>query len=140
MAPTSGLRLESVTLDDIPALTEVWFAAFTDPELRRLWPDTPGVRGWWDEANRNDLLNKPFQRYIKIVDPQTLDAHGRPRIAAFAKWDLSMPEERGQRYPPWNKDMPATVCDLFFQREEKERRRVMGTEKHYCTVWLSLIS
>ncbi|KAF9880842.1 hypothetical protein CkaCkLH20_01884 [Colletotrichum karsti] len=138
MAPGSNLRLEMVTMEDIPTLTEVWFAAFTDPELRRLWPDTPGVRKWWDDANRHDLLDKPFQRYIKVVDPDTLDTNGRSRIAAYAKWDLSMPEDRGRRYPPWHEDMPGEVCDVFFAREENERRRVMGNEKHYCATFQSL--
>ncbi|KAI8299840.1 hypothetical protein K4K59_001933 [Colletotrichum sp. SAR11_240] len=130
MSP-SNLRLEPATVEDVPALTEIWFAAFTDPELRRLWPDTPGVRKWWDDANHHDILNKPFQRYMKVIDPENLDANGRPRIAAYAKWDLSMPEDRGRRYPPWADDMPGEVCDVFFQREENERRRVMGNETHY---------
>ncbi|KAF6796489.1 GNAT family [Colletotrichum sojae] len=131
MSSSNSLRLEEVTLEDVPQLTEVWFAAFTDPSLRRLWPDTPGVRRWWDEANRHDILRKPFQRYVKVVDPTAPDDRGRPRIAAFAKWDMSMPEDRGRRYPPWHEDMPGDVCDEFMQREERERRRVMGDEKHY---------
>ncbi|KAF4973201.1 hypothetical protein FSARC_453 [Fusarium sarcochroum] len=125
------LKLEEATLEDVPVLTEVWFAAFTDPGMRRLWPDTPGVRKWWDDANRDDLLHKPFHRYVKVVDPETIDANGRPRIAAFAKWDTSMPAERGRRYPPWAEDMPSQVCDEFFAREEEERLRVMGEQKHY---------
>lgn len=130
---TSPLRIEIATLDDVPTLTEIWFAAFTDPGIRCLWPDTAGVRKWWDDANRNDMLNKPFQRYIKVVDPESTDGDGRMRIAAFAKWDTAMPEERGRRYPPWHDDMPAQVCDAFFDGEENERRRVMGDRKHYCT-------
>lgn len=133
MATPNTLRLEMATLDDVPALTDLWFAAFTDPQMRHLWPDTPGVRKWWDDANRNDMLNKPWQRYIKIVDTESTDPQGRERIAAFAKWDLAMPDERGRRYPPWHEDMPTHACDAFFQREESERRRIMGDQKHYCT-------
>lgn len=133
MSSSQGLRLEVVTLEDVSQLTEVWFAAFTDPWLRRLWPDTPGVRRWWDDANSHDILHKPFQRYVKVVDPASPDARGRPRIAAFAKWDMSMLEDRGRRYPPWHEDMPGEVCDAFMEREDGERRRVMGDEKHYCT-------
>ncbi|KAB5546975.1 acetyltransferase [Coniochaeta sp. 2T2.1] len=131
MSLPTTLRLEVATPDDVTALTEVWFAAFTDPGIRQLWPDTPGVRKWWDDANRSDMLNKPHARYIKVVDNRKTDAKGRPRIAAFAKWDLAMPEERGCRYPPWHEDMPAAVCDAFFIREETERHRVMGNQKHY---------
>lgn len=132
MAATNSLRLEAVTLDDVPAITEVWFAAFTDSDMLRLWPDTPGVRKWWHDAIYTDILNKPFQRYVKIVDTEATDIHGRARIAAYAKWDLAMPAERGRRYPLWHEDMPGQDCDAFFQREENERRRVMGGQKHYC--------
>jgi len=133
MTTPSTLRLEVATADDIPALTELWFAAFKDPDMQHLWPDTSGVRKWWAEANRHDMLNKPFQRYIKIVDTKSTDARGKPQVAAFAKWDLAMPTERGRRYPHWHEDMPAHDCDVFFEREETERRRVMGDQKHYCT-------
>ncbi|KAK3363176.1 acetyltransferase [Lasiosphaeria hispida] len=132
-ANPQALKLEGATADDIPALVEIWFAAFhTDPTLARLWPDTRGVRKWWEDANRDDMLNKPvFHRYIKIVDTESADLQCEPRIAAWAKWDLSMPEERGRRYPPWHEDMPAGECDVFFGREETERRRVMGGLKHF---------
>ncbi|KAF5669901.1 hypothetical protein FCIRC_9086 [Fusarium circinatum] len=131
MTARKSLRLEQVTLDDVPVLTEVWFAAFTDPGIRRIWPDTPAVRNWWTQGNRHDLTHKPFQRYVKVVDPDSKDANGRPRIAAFAKWDTSMPCERGRRYPPWTEDQPGQVCDDFIAKEEAERLRVMGDQKHY---------
>ncbi|KAH8884165.1 acetyltransferase [Thozetella sp. PMI_491] len=131
MATPNTLRLEKVTLDDFPAITAVWYAAFTDPGLRVLFPDTPGVRKWLTEANRNDFLNKPFQHYVKIVDPESTDAEGRARIVAYAKWDTAMISERGARYPAWADDMPAEACNTFFQREDNERRRVMGDTKHY---------
>ncbi|CAG9947582.1 unnamed protein product [Clonostachys rosea f. rosea IK726] len=131
MTAPKPLQLELATAEDAPELTEVWFAAFQDPDLRRLWPDTDGVRQWWTDANSHDMRQKPFQRYVKVIDPDTKDARGRSRIAAYAKWDLSMPDERGRRYPPWHTDMPGEECDAFFLREEKERERVMGKEEHY---------
>lgn len=132
MTSSSNLRLEPLTIEDNAALTELWFAAFSEPILRRVFPNTPGVRQWLEDANRHDLLNKPFQRYVKVVDPQTKDDQGRPRIAAYAKWDLSMPEERGRRYPPWHEEMPSELCEEFFLKEEANRRRVMGNQRHYC--------
>ncbi|KAK7418143.1 hypothetical protein QQX98_004118 [Neonectria punicea] len=128
----SPLVLEEVTLDDVPALTELWYAAFTDPGVRHLWPDTPSVRKWWDNANRDDMLNKTFQHYIKVVDPASRDNQGRPRIAAYAKWDLATPTLRGPRYPPWNEDMPTQACDAFLKRLENQRQQVMAPLKeHY---------
>ncbi|KAL4767984.1 acyl-CoA N-acyltransferase [Aspergillus nidulans var. acristatus] len=129
----STLKLSAVLPADIPALTTVWFAAFTDPAIRQLFPDTPGVRSWLTAANQHDLHSKPFQKYVKIVDTSARDEHGQKheRIIAYAKWDLSTPEERGRRYPLWHHDMPAAECEMFFEREERERRRVTGGLKHY---------
>ncbi|CAI7572732.1 unnamed protein product [Penicillium pancosmium] len=131
MATKAPLQLEPLTLEDTPALTELWFAAFTDPELRRVFPDTPAVRQWLTDANQHDLTHKPFQKYIKVIDPISTDQQGRPRIAAYAKWDTSMPEERGGRYPPWHEEMSASLCDEFFRKEEENRIRVMGEKKHF---------
>ncbi|KAJ5594628.1 uncharacterized protein N7459_000836 [Penicillium hispanicum] len=132
MAAPTSLKLEPVTLDDVPAITELWFATFTDPDMQHLFPDTPNIRQWWDDANRQDLLNKPFQKYLKIVDPECSDDQGRPRLAAYAKWDTAMVDERGRRFPPWHADTPASDADALFNRFESNRRRVMGDEKHYC--------
>ncbi|KAJ6054137.1 uncharacterized protein N7446_010149 [Penicillium canescens] len=94
-------------------------------------PDTPGVRQWMTEANLNDMQQKPYQKYIKIVDPTTKDATGQPRLAAYAKWDLSMPDQRGPRFPPWHADQPSQDCNAFFGKLEDDRKRVMGDRKHY---------
>ncbi|TKX23020.1 acetyltransferase-like protein 10 [Elsinoe australis] len=130
MRDRKPLQIEPITLEDIPAITALWFASFTDPSIRRVFPDTPGVRQWLEDANRRDMTEKPFQRYVKVVDTTSQDSTGRSRIAAYAKWDLSMPEERGSRYPPWHEDMPRKLCDEFFAKEEENRKRVMRDRKH----------
>lgn len=132
VAEDSPLVLELATLEDIPALTKLWYEAFTDPAVRLIWPDTPGVRKWWDDANREDMIDRPFQHYVKVIDPRSKDANGRPRIAAYAKWDLSMPEERGRRFPPWHEDMNKQNCDDFLTTLEENRKRVFGDSKNYC--------
>lgn len=132
MSASTSLKLEPLTLEDNAALTNLWFAAFTAPELQMVFPDTPGVRQWLQNANKHDLINKPFQKYVKVVDMENKDENGRPRIAAYAKWDLSTPEERGRRYPPWHEEMPGEMCEEFFLKEEENRSRVMGDRKHYC--------
>ncbi|KAJ6174638.1 hypothetical protein N7485_005375, partial [Penicillium canescens] len=53
------------------------------------------------------------------------------RLVAFGKWDLSMPEEQGRRFPHWHADSPFQECEDFIRALEKERKRVMGDEKHY---------
>lgn len=128
-----SFKLEPLTLEDCPAITDLWFAAFSgDPHVRRVFPDTPAIRQWLTDANRHDMSNKPFQRYVKVIDTATSHEQGRPRIAAYAKWDTSMPDERGSRYPPWHEEMPASLCDEFFAKEEENRIRIMGGRRHFC--------
>ncbi|CAL5871089.1 uncharacterized protein PFLUO_LOCUS5335 [Penicillium psychrofluorescens] len=134
MTTPSPLVLQPVALEDNAALTELWFAAFNGPEIRKVIPDTPGVRKWLENAIRDDMLHKPFQRYVKVVDTTSTDDQGRLRIVAYAKWDLAMPDERGRRFPPWHEEMPAAMCEEFFMKEEKNRLRVMGDTKHFCMV------
>lgn len=132
MTTPDSLVLEHATIEDVPAITELFFIVFNDPGMRHLFPDTPGAREWFTKTNRHDMLTKPYQKYLKIIEPNTKDAQGRPRIVAYAKWDLAMADERGPRFPPWHGDMPQHDCDVFFGCLESERKRVMGDRKHYC--------
>lgn len=133
----TALKLDTVVPEDSAALANIWLAAFADPASRTLFPDTPGVRNWLESAISYDLLQRPFQHYVKIVDPSS--SH---RIAAYAKWDLSTAEERGSRYhPPWHADMPADLCEAFVKRGERNRERVMGKQKHLCIyIYLLLLA
>ncbi|KAF5011451.1 hypothetical protein FDECE_2440 [Fusarium decemcellulare] len=135
MSATKSFKMERATLEDVPALTDIWWAAFSsNPTLRLIWPDTPGVRRWWSDVFYDEISNKPFHHYVKLVDPESLDANGWPRIAAYAKWDTSTPEERGPRCPPWHEDMDSEILDAFIGRVDGERRRVMGDLRHYLTL------
>lgn len=125
------LKLHPVGVEDCSALADIWFAAFSDPASRALFPDTPGVRQWLESAISYDLLQRPFQRYVKIVDSDTTTNNGH-RVAAYAKWDISTAEERGPRYPAWHADMPAEQCEAFVMRGDSNRKRVMGEQKHIC--------
>ncbi len=131
---TSTLKLEPATLEDCPAITELWFSAFTKPEMRRFWPYTPAIRQWWTDANRHDMIKKPFQKYVKVVDTESVDEQGRPRIVAYAKWDLSMLADRGARWPAWHEEQPGSELDAFLRGLDQDRIRVMGEQKHYCRI------
>ncbi|KAF7596879.1 hypothetical protein BBP40_011924 [Aspergillus hancockii] len=121
----NSLKLEHATLEDIPAITNLWYNAFSIPAMLAIWPDTPGVRQWWDDANRSDMLNKPHEKYLKIVDPS------QGRIVAYAKWSLETAEERGPRFPPWHPDMDARGNDEFVQNLESSRARLVGGKKNF---------
>lgn len=123
----SNLKVIPAALSDIPNIISVWYAAFNTPNLRQMFPDTPGVRKWWETANRDDIINKEHQTYLKVVDTA---AGGR--LVAYAKWDLGSMEERGPRVPPFNEEMDQEACRRFFGNMDHERKRLMGGRKHYC--------
>lgn len=125
------LVLEMATREDVPAMTEVWFAAFSQPIIKELFPDTPGMHEWNRQWHIGNIQRSNF-KYVRILDLESKDGQGRHRLVAFAAWDVAMPEERGRRFPPWHADSPRERCDALIDQLEKERWRVMGNEKHYC--------
>ncbi|KAJ5151714.1 hypothetical protein N7492_010009 [Penicillium capsulatum] len=128
-----ALELHPVTPNDIPTITTLWYTIFQDPSMQHLFPNTPAMHEWWTNANATDLREKPYQKYIKVIDPSAHEPTNpsKPRIVAYAKWDLSMPDERGPRFPAWHSEQPSADNDAFFGRLERARRRVMGDRRHY---------
>lgn len=124
MAP---LTIQPVTLTDVPALSQLWYTAFSIPVNLRMFPDTPAIRAWWDEANRRDLLHNPFRKYLKVVDPAAPDF-----VVAYAKWDLD-PSESGERFPPWHEESDQEACEHLFAILDETRKDFLGSRKHYCT-------
>lgn len=128
---TNSLVLEPATPEDVPAITELWFASFTQPVIGQLFPNTPGMHQWHRDWHLGDI-QKSHCRYLRVVDTESKDEQGRPRLVAFGKWDLAMPDERGRRFPHWHADSPYQECEDFIAELEQARKRVMGDEKHYC--------
>ena len=125
----SGFKVIPVSTSDIPELVSIKNAAFAaTPETDQLFPDKPSVRKWWADGIEGDLLYKPQQSYLKVVDTK---ADGR--IVAYAKWDLGSMEERGPRFAPFVDDMDHKSCGEFVEGMDRSRRRLMGDRKHYCT-------
>lgn len=124
--PSSTLRVEPATVSDIEDITDIWYAAFGSG-LGDIFPDTPGVRQWWNDTNRHDLLRKPFQQYLKVVDTA---AGGK--LIAYAKWDFSTATERGSRFPPWHEEINGEQASRFFDALEDERKRLLGDNRNYC--------
>ncbi|RAH48589.1 GNAT family N-acetyltransferase [Aspergillus brunneoviolaceus CBS 621.78] len=138
--PTPPLQLHPVTDPDLPSLTHLFYAGFTTPTDRQMFPDTPGLRAWWAAANRQDLEQKAGVRYLKVVDPglgpagaaaaaaPDADGHAAENdtsIIAYGKWDLD-PGHRGARFPEWHADSDAALCERFFGGCERVRREVMA--------------
>ncbi|KAF7717713.1 GNAT domain-containing protein [Penicillium ucsense] len=119
------LMIQPVTVDEIPAITQLWYTAFNIPINLRMFPDTPGVRAWWNEANRHDVLDNPLRKLFKVVDPFTPD-----QIIAYAKWDLD-PSESGARFPPWHEESDRETCERLFTGLGEKRRAFLGPRKHF---------
>ncbi|KAA8642574.1 GNAT family N-acetyltransferase [Aspergillus tanneri] len=119
MAP---LRLEFITLQDIPAITELYYSAFNIPENLRMFPDTPGLRRWWQHANRRDLLHRPHYRFLKVVDTSDSD-----RMIAYAKWNLAA-EKYEDRFPPWHEESDQTLCAELFGKTQEHREKVLDLD------------
>lgn len=126
------LLLLPATVDDIPSLIDVWYKAFSpDKDLLRLFPDTPEMRKWMADYHALDFATKPYQYYLKVVDPEATDDKGRVQVLAYAKWDTAMRNVRGARFPPWAAETPSEECTAVFDMLDANRDRVMGEAKHY---------
>lgn len=128
MAP---LTLEPVTEDDIPSLSALWYKSFSIPINLLMFPNTPGIRAWWDEANGHDLLHNPHRKYLKIVDPVP------GSVVAYAKWDLD-PQHSGARFPDWHAESDRATCDLVFTVLDEEKKAFFGERRFYC-MWILLL-
>ncbi|ETS75938.1 hypothetical protein PFICI_12882 [Pestalotiopsis fici W106-1] len=117
------LKLACAKLHDVPELVSLWYRVFESPDIRALWPDTPGVRQWWDATIRHDMLGRPQEKYLKVVDTAQ---RGGGSIVAWMKWSLQTAEERGPRYIPWHQDMDVRRNAAFFEEIEKSRDRLVG--------------
>lgn len=126
---SSTLRVEHATVSDVEELTDIWYASFGS-SLGNMFPDTPAVRQWWNDAHRDDILNKPFQHYLKVIDTAS-----DGKIIAYAKWDFSVPAERGSRFPPWHEECDKELCSRLFDALETERERLLGGKKNYCMLF-----
>ncbi|GFF36686.1 hypothetical protein IFM51744_03207 [Aspergillus udagawae] len=121
----STFEIKFVEPEDIPAITELWYNAFSIPQNLKMFPDTTGVRQWWNETHRQDILHNRHRRYLKVVD---IASPGF--IVAYAKWDLN-PQQSGQRFPPWHEESDHQACDELFGLLEKERNQFFGDKQFY---------
>lgn len=120
------------TANDIPILNDIWFSAFKEDQgMMHIFPDKPSVRRWMTDWHNLDFATKPFQYYLKVVDLATKSEQGKALIIAYAKWDTSLPNERGPRFPPWAVETPSGEASQVFDMLERNRDRVMGNSKHY---------
>ncbi|KAJ5109252.1 hypothetical protein N7456_005927 [Penicillium angulare] len=120
-----SLMIQEVIVEDIPALSQLWYTAFSIPVNLRMFPDTPAIREWWDKANRHDLLHNTYRKYFKIVDLGKSDV-----LVAYAKWDLD-PSVSGEKFPLWHEESDQEACEHLFTVGSENRKAFFGDRKHY---------
>jgi hypothetical protein len=48
-----------------------------------MFPYTPSVLQWWNDANGYDMANKPYVKFLVVRD---MSKEGNGRIVGYAKW------------------------------------------------------
>lgn len=135
----SDIQLAQPT--DAPKLAEVFFAAFSDPFNRTMFPDNPDVRAWME---KNILCGESMpddQIMLMVTDPSNPDA-----VAAFAKWvrpsSVSSADRDRQAEAPveWPERSDGELCDRFFGTMNGHHKEIMKGRPHYCMFILLLSS
>ncbi|KAL6228633.1 hypothetical protein BDW75DRAFT_235754 [Aspergillus navahoensis] len=105
----STFEIKVVEPEDIPTITELWYNTFSIPQNLKMFPDTPGVRQWWDEV-------------VDITQPSF--------IVVYTKWDLN-PQQSGQRFPPWHEESDRKACNELFGMLVNKRNKLFRDKQFY---------
>lgn len=128
-----SLEITQASKEDAPALSEVFFAAFSDDFNRRMFPPAPDTRAWMIEnAFGGKGPAKNSEIFLKITDPSQPDTP-----VAVAKWIRPLSAaERGEyeaeARPAWPVSSDPEICDWFFGMMDEQHHRLMGDRPHYC--------
>jgi hypothetical protein len=129
------LVLSEATQADLLGINDIFYEGFQDPFILRMFPNTPGIREWWAEANGNDMLNRAADRYLVMKDMAADE-----RFVGYAKWQCPTGDHRSEeeffpRFPPWHSDSDAEFNDRFFDAIKSARLNYYeekGEKQHYC--------
>ncbi|KAL4944945.1 hypothetical protein BDV06DRAFT_62764 [Aspergillus oleicola] len=127
---------------DAPALTKIYFSAFTNDLSTRIMPNVPDVATFQTtkfEKAAEEAQAGQNTDFIKVVGsaPDHEDV-----IAGFALWkffeDDSEPKQDGDgKKTEWPASSDAQLCESFFSGCDRERRRAVGDQPHY---YLSMLA
>ena len=110
-----NLKLDFATPADAREISDVWYECFPDEFIRKMFPHTPSVQQWWDDANTSDILNRPAANYLKVTDLAAND--GKGKIVGYAKWFVPVEGQKPElenRFPLWAEESDKDLCDRFF--------------------------
>ncbi|KAL4931810.1 GNAT family N-acetyltransferase [Aspergillus undulatus] len=121
---------------DAPAITSVYFSAFTNDLSNRIMPNTPDVAAFqtalFQKAAEDSQAGRATD-LIKIVGTSP-DQSQDPVIAGFALWkffEADSDDEKKEEETQWPQNSDAELCESFFSKVDGERRRAVGDQPHY---------
>lgn len=134
LSNTMEFTLTPVLPEDAPAITDVFFASFTNALSQRLTPDTEDVRAFetaFFKTAAEEAQSSKGSDFIKVV---ASEPGVEPAIAGFALWKYY----EGERDPhegekiEWPASCDGALCESFFAGVDRERKMAIGDQPHYC--------
>lgn len=129
--------LTPVLPSDAPAITDVFFASFTNALSQRMSPDTEDVRAFENAFFKHaaeEAQSSKGSDFIKVVASEPGQEGQDPVIAGFALWKYY----EGERDPhegekiEWPPSSDSALCESFFTGVDQERKMTIGDQPHYC--------
>lgn len=123
------------TPEDLPAMVDTWYSAFTTPGPRRAFPNTPAVRKWLSDAMEVDMTDPSRSTIYMIVteDPEPLSSE-RPKPVAYAAYRRGIFEKdwHARWSPPIVEGMSEEILGPgFFDPMMRQHIEAMGERPHY---------
>ncbi|KAJ5630356.1 uncharacterized protein N7484_010456 [Penicillium longicatenatum] len=125
------LEIHEATPADAQDLAEVFFAAFSDPFNRTMFPPTAEVKGWIADT----FFNAKGLASEHEVTLTATDDNGKPVV--FAKWvrpyhaaaDLDL--QSHDAVGGWPVGSDKDLCESFFETMSDHHHKLMGDRPHY---------
>lgn len=134
---TMEFTLTPVLPSDAPAITDIFFASFTNALSQRMSPDTEDVRAFETAFFKNaaeEAQSSKGSDFIKVVASEPGQEGQDAVIAGFALWKYYEGEKdphEGEKIE-WPPSSDSALCESFFTGVDQERKMAIGDQPHYC--------
>jgi hypothetical protein len=118
------LHILKATIDDVPTLIDIYFAAFQNPMALAAFPDVPTVRKWWTEMIAEEIED-PDVIIFKAVEKQENAVGDEGTIVAWAEWNKPTDKKEDIDLPDWPVGSDSKVAQDFFSQAEEITKRLM---------------
>ncbi|KAM3079451.1 hypothetical protein ACMFMG_005882 [Clarireedia jacksonii] len=134
MATEPTYTVRPATVDDVPAMVDVWFHAFNSPKRFQYFPNTPACGAWIGEGLSRGIREKSYPTHVVVVKDDPVAK--KKTVVAFARYVI---HEGGSHVPGWRERwvenmVPGMDADFvgpgFFERMEKQHAVAVGHRPH----------